>query len=539
MAAIPPNPFIPVLGVGGGAPNPVIPPLPPPPGVAGSDPNSLNPLSRRLKRLMPACFENSILRAGIKIDPERLLATSDGDIESLQLATSDRLLFADFIMIPLFAEIVSLDLPLAISYFDERPGVTLSAVPGLVGDRVDSLHLKKINWMVAHVLSNQGRPDPASGDPWVITIQATQKYTAETPVAGTTVNYSPADVCPFHVEDGAVVTFSYGGELIFVPSAGLRRDLLQIPGKAGVDNRTGTEKKNSTMSLDGTHVIVKPSGTSHSDLLDSLGAMRSLGFSPRYIAFFGEYGCLINDQHIKDLLYNTGLDFEHLPGWCAGARNISSYVTTLPVWRQPALYRLFLRFKYGTKPGELLWSSFFDSTYGQWNPLLTTVPLVHAMKGLSWMAEFHFGPEFKDWLGDACSLLEDRGLTLRFGAKVLYLQSVRALLRFSAIMRLEGAGVNGDPAASQFSNDPTNTVETSRALLPELLAHLYLIENIQDAKLNYDQLAVQAGLVTPAGQAPAAAPLKSALTKRKAAAGDKDRVLALLKAAPSTLFKQG
>ena len=97
MAAIPPvNPFNPVLGVGGGAPNPVIPPLPPPPGVVGSEPNSLNPLSRRLKRLMPACFEHSILRAGVKIDPERLLATSDGDIESLQLATSDRLLFADF-----------------------------------------------------------------------------------------------------------------------------------------------------------------------------------------------------------------------------------------------------------------------------------------------------------------------------------------------------------------------------------------------------------------------------------------------------------
>jgi hypothetical protein len=137
------------------------------------------------------------------------------------------------------------------------------------------------------------------------------------------------------------------------------------------------------------------------------------------------------------------------------------------------------------------------------------------MKGLSWMAEFHFGPEFKDWLADTCSLLEDRALALRFGAKVLYLQSVRALLRFSAIMRLEGAGVNGDAAASQFSNDPTNTVETSRALLPELLAHLYRIENIQDAKLNYDQLAVQAGLVIPVEQA--AAPLKSALTKRKAA----------------------
>ena len=106
---------------------------------------------------------------------------------------------------------------------------------------------------------------------------------------------------------------------------------------------------------------------------------------------------------------------------------------------------------------------------------------------------------------------------MRFGAKVLYLQSVRALLRFSAIMRLEGAGVNGDAAASQFLDEPTNTVENSRALLPDLLAHLYLIENIQDAKLNYDQLAVQAGLVIPVGQAAAAAPLKSALTKRKAA----------------------
>ena len=77
-----------------------------------------------------------------------------------------------------------------------------------------------------------------------------KKYTAETPA--TTVNYSPADVCPFNVEDGAVVTFSYGGELIFVPSAGLCRDLLQIPGKVAPDNRTGAEKKkNSTMSLDG------------------------------------------------------------------------------------------------------------------------------------------------------------------------------------------------------------------------------------------------------------------------------------------------
>jgi hypothetical protein len=144
MAAVPPNPFIPVPGAVGGAPNPAIPPLPPPPVVGSSDPNSLKPLSRRLKRLMPACFENSILRAGAKIDPERLLATSDGEIEVLRLATSDRLTYADFIMIPLFAEIVSLDVPLAISHFDERPGVTLSAVPGLVGDRIDAIHLKKI-----------------------------------------------------------------------------------------------------------------------------------------------------------------------------------------------------------------------------------------------------------------------------------------------------------------------------------------------------------------------------------------------------------
>ena len=364
------------------------------------------------------------------------------------------------------------------------------------------------------MLSNSGRPDPASGDPWRITVRATQKYEAETPIAGTTVNFWPAEVCPLNVEDGAEVTFPYLGELIFVPSAGLRLDLLKIPGKVAVDNRTGTEKKNSTLSLDGTHTIVKPSGTTHSDLLDSLGAMRALGFSPRYIALFGEYGCIVNDDHIKNTLYQAGLDFEHLPGWCAGSRNISSYVTNLPVWRQPALYRLFLRFKYGTKPGELLWSSFLDPNYGSWNPLQTTVPLVHALKGVSSMAEFHFGPEFKDWLSETCSLLEDRALALKFGEKVLYLQSVRALLRFSTIMRLEGAGVHGDPAASPFSDDPDNTVETTRALLPALLAQHYQLDNIQDAKLNYDQLAVQAGLVTPFGQA--AAPGKSAI-KRKAA----------------------
>ena len=269
------------------------------------------------------------------------------------------------------------------------------------------------------------------------------------------------------------------------------------------------------MSLDGTHIIVKPSGTSHSDLLDSLGAMRALGNSPRYIALMGEWGCLLNDDHIKETLYKTGLDYEHLPGWGAGSRNIPSYVTTLPAWRQPALYHLFLRFKYGTKPGELLWSSFFDPTFGSWNPLQTTVPLVHAMKGLSLMGEFHFGPEFKNWLGETCSLLEDKSLALRFGEKVLYLQSVRALLRFSTIMRMEGAGVNGDPAASPFSDDPANTIENTRALLPALLAHLYKIENIQDAKLNYDQLAIQAGLVTNLQlTAHTTAPGKSAI-KRK------------------------
>jgi hypothetical protein len=43
------------------------------------------------------------------------------------------------------------------------------------------------------------------------------------------------------------------------------------------------------------------------------------------------------------------------------------------------------------------------------------------MKGLSLMAEFHFGPEYKDWLGETCSLLEDKALALRFGEKVLLL----------------------------------------------------------------------------------------------------------------------
>jgi len=513
MAAIPP--VVPVLG-GAGA----VPPIPPLPAIEKIGSKDLQPGNMRSKLLIPLCFENSIVSAGSRIHPDRLLQSSEGFIATLDLATSDRLSLSDFILIPLYDEIVSLAEPLAISHFHTRPGITMSNIAGEVGDWIDTEHLTKLNWLVAHVVSNGGRPEP--GDPWVIKVLITQKYRAEHPIVGTTIGYWNDTVCPCDEKAGAIVTFNYRGARIFVPADSNHEDLTAVPLKAAVDTRTYAETRNSTMSSDGTHTIVKPANLSLSDLLDSLGLMRALGNSPRYEAFMGKHGCVIDDPRIKAILAKSGLDFEYQPAWLAGSRNIVAHVTPLPAFRDSHLYALFLRFKYEAGPGCLLWSSFLDPSHGPWNPEVSTAPLVSAMKGMSLMAELHFGPSFRDWLRDIYSRLEDRDLSLQFGPAVLYLQTVRALLRFSTIMRLEGSGANGDPAASAFGEqpeDPVHSVEVTHDLLPMLLRELFTESSILQAKLSYDLLMVRVGLTSAIrNAASAAAPSKPSL-KRKGSVG--------------------
>ena len=508
MAAIPP--VNPVLGGAGAAP-----PIPPLPAAEKMGSKDLNPGNMRSQLLMPLCFEHSVFSAGSRIHPERLLQSSEGFIASLDLATSDRLTHSDFILIPLYAEIVSRTLPLAISHFHTRPGITMSPVVGEVGDWIDTEHLSKLNWLVAHVLSHGGTPEP--GDPWEIKVLITQKYRAEHPVEGTTIAYWNDTVCPCDVKVGATVTFNYRGARIFVPADSNHDGLTAVPLKAELETRTFAETRNSIMSSDGTHIIVKPANISLSDLLDSLGLMRALGNSPRYEAFMGKHGCVIDNLRIKGILEKSGLDFEHPPAWLAGSRNIVAHVTPLPVFKDPNLYALFLRFKYAAGPGCLLWASFLDPSHGPWNPEVSTAPLVSAMKGLSLMAELHFGPTFRDWLRDIYSRLEDRDLSLKFGPAVLYLQTVRALLRFSSIMRLEGSGVNGDEAASAFGaqlEDPVHSVGVTLELLPRLLQELFTDSSILQAKLNYDLLMVRVGLTsTSRNAASAAAPAKSSLKR--------------------------